>query len=220
MPMMSPEGKAMNLLPANRSWLSAALNLLAVGAIVALLPAIATAKNGATPKFEQIEQVVTQQMARKPGYQPGDLISRADVEPVFNRLMELGFEPADRETLYDAFLPHNSFLVSELSTAAGQRFMRKVSKYPQAYDRLERLSWMPAGRELIRELTQRSDGPEVLQSLTTPEGAKAVEKIMAGDVRGANFALPTGHIHTAEQLLERVRESHKMPAKTVAASHK
>ena len=178
------------------AWLFAATVLGAAGTVEA-----------SSPNWKQVEQIVAQQMAKKRNYQPGDLISRADVEPIINRLLELGIEPADREVVYDAFLPHNSFLVRELSTAAGMKFMRKVSKYPQVYDRLERLSWMPAGRELIRELTHRPDGPEVLQSLTTPEGAKAVEKIMAGDIRGTNFALPTGHIHTVEELLNRLKES-------------
>ena len=198
----------MNLLPYNdRSWLRSSRCWMAAALLAGLWTGAATFAEGASPKFQQIEQVVNEQFAKKRSYEAGDLISRADVEPIFTRLLELGFEPADRESLYDAFLPHNSFLVSELSSPAGQRFMRKVSKYPQVYDRLERLSWMPAGRELIRELTHRPDGPEVLLSLTTPEGAKAVEKIMAGDIRGTNFALPTGHIHTAEQLLERLKDS-------------
>ena len=179
------------------------------GMLVAMLVAPTLFAAGrATPTMAQVEKVVAEELAKKRDYQPGDLISRADAEPIFNRLMEMGMQPFDPETLYNQFLPYNSFLVTEMSTAAGRKFMRKVSKYPDVYDRLERLSWMPAGRELIRELTQRGDGPEVLQTLTTPAGAKAVEQIMAGDVRGANFALPTGHIHTAEQLLERLREAH------------
>lgn len=206
---MPPGAMLMTCALTNRVFLRTTLALAALLLPDLSRPDVARAADS-SPRltFKQIEQIVAEQMDRKRDYRPGDLISRADVEPIFNRLLELGVEPADRETLYDAFLPHNSFLVSELSTAAGMKFMRKVSKFPNVYDRLERLSWMPAGRELIRELTHRADGPEVLQSLTTLQGAEAVEKIMAGDIRGANFALPTGHIHTAEQLLERLKGTH------------
>lgn len=194
--------------------------LIAWGAAAMMLVSLAGHADAAPPNLATVEKVVTKYFAHKPNYQPGDLISRADAEAIFARLLELGYEPADRERLYDPFLPHNSFLVSELSTPDGMRFMRKVSKYPNVYDRLERLSWIPAGRELIRELIQSPEGPEVVRSLTTAEGAKAVEKILAGDDRAANFGLPTGHIHTAEQLLEELRGSHASAATPVTKSRK
>lgn len=200
-----------------RTWLVAHYWVVGMLLAVVLMPSAGAAERNA-PTMEQVEKVIADHLARKRDYQPGDLITRADMEPIFNRLLELGVEPANRETLYDQFLPYNSFLASELSMPAGRKFMRQVSKYPNVYDRLERLSWMPAGRELIREMTQRADGPEVLLSLTTPQGAKAVEQIMAGDIRGQNFHLPTGHIHTAEQLIQQLRESHKQDANGKSAN--
>jgi hypothetical protein len=158
------------------------------------------------PKFQEIEKIVHSHFANNRNYKDGDLISRADVEPIFNQLIARGVKFQDNEGLYSSFLPHNSFIVRELSTPAGRKFMRSVAGYPNVYDRLERLCWMPAGREMVRDLIGRPDGLEVLRSLTTPDGAKAVEKVMGGDVRGQNFDLPTGHIHTVDQLLARLRE--------------
>src|SRR5688572_18369156 len=104
--------------------------LAPIGAILCTMSFVAAPSEGraASPDMAQVEKLVSEQLARKRDYQPGDLISRADVEPIFNRLIEMGLQPADRESLYDAFLSHNSFLVRELSSPDGKKFMRTVAR--------------------------------------------------------------------------------------------
>lgn len=168
----------------------------------------ADAQNKTPPRspISRLEAVVARRLAADKTYAPGDLISRADVEPIINELLEMGLEPANSEELYDAILPENDRLVRLLKTPSGLKFMRQVSALPGVYDRLERLSWTEAGRSLLNDLVARPDGPKLLQSMTTPSGAKAVEQALGKDSRAKNFLLPTGHVHTAAQLLVHLKQ--------------
>jgi hypothetical protein len=116
-----------------------------------------------------------------------------------------GIKPAEDEDLYDSLLPEHHHLVRTLRTVEGRKFMRQVARFPQVYDRLERLSWTADGRAFLEQLIAIPEGPEVLRTLTTREGIKAMEKKLAKDRSGRNFGRPTGRIHTAAALLQRLR---------------
>jgi hypothetical protein len=156
----------------------------------------------------RIQAVVVRRLSGDKTYAPGDLISRSRVEPIINELLDLGFHATESEELYDAILPESDRLVRMLKTPGGVKFMRQVSKIPDVYDRLERLSWTEAGRSILNDLIARTDGPQLLAKMLTPAGAKAVEETLAKDSRGRNFLLPTGHIHTAEELLARMLKTY------------
>ena len=89
--------------------------------------------------------------------------------------------------------------------------MRQVSGIPGAYDRLERLSWVPAGQELLHELIDKPDGVTLFKTMTEPAGMQAIARHLAADPRGKNYTLPTGHIHTASQLMKRLETRFPAP---------
>lgn len=151
-----------------------------------------------------IEKLVATHLKNNPDYKAGDLITQRDVEPIFNELIEQGRPPADNESLYDAFLPDRDYLALSLRTPEGLKFMRAVAKLPQAYDRLERLSWSATGRKMLAELIAAPDGPRMFEQILSPEGMAKIEETLKSDPRGGNFQLPTGKIHTADELLERL----------------
>lgn len=149
-----------------------------------------------------IKAIVQRHLAAQPGYQSGDLITRDDVEAIFQELHSLGIKPSDdHEELYERFVPADGWLAHTLRTPAGRTFMRQVKQVPLAYDRLERLSWMPQGQALLKQLIAAPDGPDQFRRLTSSEGMQLVTKSMRYDPRGRNFNLPTGHIHTEDQFL-------------------
>jgi hypothetical protein len=150
----------------------------------------------------ELVRLVGGHLKSNPSYLPGDLITQGDVEPIFNELIEQGRPPADNESLYDAFLPDRDFLAKSLRTPEGRKFMRAVSKLPKAYDRLERLSWSETGRRMLTELIAAPEGPKMFEKILTPEGTALIEESLKKDPRGANFTLPTGKVHTADELLE------------------
>jgi hypothetical protein len=177
----------------------------------ATVPCLAQNMAASRTAEARIAAVVQRHFASDTSFVAGDLISRSDVEPIINELLDLGFRPNESEELYDAILPDNDRLVRLLKNPHGIKFMRQISSIPGVYDRLERLSWTESGRQLIDSLIERPDGPQLLKNLIAPGGAKAVEQIFAGDSRGANFQRPTGHVHTAPELLQRLLASYSQP---------
>ena len=197
---------------------------LRIAAVCALLLAtlLVTAEASAAKPltWAQIEAVVKMRLAGHPGYRQGDLISRVEIEPIFNELLELGFQSAENEELYDSFLREKDPLVRLFATDAGKAFMRQVAAIPHVYDRLERLSWSQTGRAILDDLIARPNGPQLFQAMLTPGGAKATEQTLAADPRGKNFLKPTGHIHTEAELLARMRTAYEQQTRSKPAARK
>ena len=177
-------------------WALIQISWLAVPTFAASPPNLAEAKAIAEQHFRSLEN-----------YAPGDLISRGYVEPIFNELLSRGLPVNDiAEELYDEFIPDGSVLLKTLRTEEGRKFMRQVSRFPHAYDRLERLSWVPAGQEILRELVTSPDGPSLFKAMLEPAGLEATARLLESDPRGGNYSLPTGHVHTAAQFLKRLEK--------------
>lgn len=170
-------------------------------------PEVATAAKPKPLDRARLQQLVAAHLKANPGYVAGDLLTQRDVEPIFNALIEQGRKPADNESLYDAILPDRDFLAMSLRTPEGMKFMRAVSKLPHAYDRLERLSWSATGRKMLAELIAAPEGPSMFERILTPAGTALVEESLKNDPRGANFQLPTGKIHTADELIEQLERT-------------
>jgi len=151
-----------------------------------------------------LERLVATHLKANADYVAGDLLTQRDVEPIFNDLIAQGRPPAANEALYDAILADRDYLAMSLRTPEGTKFMRAVAKLPAAYDRLERLSWSATGRKMLAELIAAPEGPKMFERILTPEGAAVVEESLKNDPRGGNFQLPTGKIHTADELLEQL----------------
>lgn len=150
---------------------------------------------------DKVKSVIQEKLARNPYYSPGYLLSHRDVEPIFNFLLEQGITIAeDHEELYDSILPDNASLVKLLKTPKGRDFQKKLAGDAVAYHRLERLSWTPDGRKVIEGLLDAKDGVARLQNLKTASDVAKLSKALAADSRTADYELPTGHIHTAEEL--------------------
>jgi hypothetical protein len=152
----------------------------------------------------QIISAIRKELGSKQDYKPGDLLSVRDVEPIMNELNEMGIRPADHEETYDAVLSDRDHLVELFGSPEGKQFIRQVNKIPLAYDRMERLGWTKMGQELLDSLIASPDGPARFAELCKPQGVKQIEAILASDPRGRNFTMPTGMIHTADELLQRL----------------
>ncbi len=178
--------------------------LLALAIVLGQVPVL----KAAPITVEQIRAIVQKHVSRKRDYVPGDLITRADVEPIFNELLTLDFKfSADQEELYDSFLPDNAPLTRLLRTPQGEKFMRQISHLPGAYDRLERLSWFHNGRDLVDELVDQADGAAVFQAMRKPGGMDSVLTALGAKSQAESFDLPTGHIHTMEVLQKHLEQT-------------
>jgi len=179
--------------------------LLAVAGVFAA----ANHAGAAPPTFAEVKAIVQKHLRSSDGYAPGDLITRKDVEPIFDELIPLGVPLMDgQEELYDDFVPAGSQIARLLSTPSGRAFMHKVKTIPGVYDRMERLSWNPQGKELIEKLIEDPEGLAMFKVLLQPQGSAAIVKYLGSDPSGKNFSLPTGHIYTEAELLKRLEKIH------------
>lgn len=154
----------------------------------------------------RLKALVEKHLRRDPSYAPGDILSRGNVEPIFNELLELGLQPADgNEGAYTPFLRDGDYLVQVLRSPRGRALMRNVNRLPEVYDRLERMSWTTVGRSWIEQLVAAENGDELLTNMLSESGLPTVEEQLAADPRGRNFRLPTGRVHTEAQLLARLQ---------------
>jgi hypothetical protein len=189
--------------------LLAALGIaLALAAADGLVPCFA-AETPAAPQIEpRLKALVDRHLRSDPDYVPGDILSRSNVEPILGELIERGISPShDNDGLYNEYLRDDDYLVEQLRSPEGRRFMRKIQTLPGAYDRLERFARHPKGRLWIRQLIAAENGPELFAEMISEAGLKQAAEAMGDDEQSRNLNRPTGRVHTEAQLLARLQRS-------------
>jgi hypothetical protein len=185
---------------------------------VAATPAAAPAKGKPIPPLAEVQQTVSRYFEARPDYRPGDLITKADVEPLLAQLKKKGLPLADAGEILEKMPANGEFLVEQLSTPDGRKFMRRIAAYPDGYDRLDRLSRMPQGEQTVLAMIRFPHGDDVIKFMTTKKQGEQLGVILSQNPGGANFNSATGRIYTVPMLLARLQKSHAAAAK--AATHK
>ena len=168
----------------------------------------AQAGGAAMPSFDQVQKLVDRQLATLSDYQPGDIVSQQQVEPIFEQLKQLGWVVRDRAEIMKLVPGDSEFIVRELRSAEGRTFMRQSGKYPLAYDRIDRLSRMSMGEKNVRALIRGPDGYKMIQYMTSTPYGRNMGQMLSQDPRGADFNSPTGRLYTADALLGRLQQSY------------
>lgn len=168
------------------------------------------------PAFTEVEKIVLRHFALLPDYRSGDIIARSEVEPLFTQLEHVGWKVADREDILRRVPADNDYLVQKLRSSRGREFMRRIANYPGAYDRLDRLSWLPHGRQTAHDLIHKKGGEEMIKYLTTASGGSEMGKMLSSASKGADFNKPTGRIYTPKLLLARLKTSYAAAQKAAS----
>ena len=166
-------------------------------------------KKPAKPSFENVTAAVEKACAARKHYRPGDILSHGDWDVVEKDIGALGWKPHDAAEIRKLFLSDNAFLVSELRTPAGRKFMEDIRRLPAAYDRLDRLSGMAQGKSTVQRLIAGPDGYKLLEYMITTPGGNTMGQMLSKDPGGKNFNAPTGRIYTAAKLLKRLKTSYE-----------
>ncbi len=140
---------------------------------------------------------------------PHEIISRDQASAVLDRLARLGFRFPDREQILEQVPAADEFLVAELRTRKGRRFMEDIATYPRAYDRLDRLSRLPRGKQMVRDLIRGPDGYKLIEYMTTAPGGRELGRQLSDTPKGKDFNEPTGRIYTEIMLVERLKQSYE-----------
>ena len=165
------------------------------------------------PKFPVIRNAVVRHFASMPNFQPGDIVSQSNVRPVFDHLRQMGWTVAQRKAILALVLEDKDFLVRQLRTDNGRKFMRRIAKYPSAYDRLYRLAAMRGGRRTVVDMIQAKDGYKMIEYLTTSKGGKNLGRLLGNVPKGSNFNRPTGKIFSVDSLVVHLKTSYEAESK-------
>jgi len=177
--------------------------------IFALLLSMAgTATAAARPSFDRVVQVLTAYFRSLPDYQSGDLMNQQQVADALDAVAKAGWEVPDAKKIVGLALPVNSFLVGELATPDGKLFMRRISKKPGTYSRLDRLSRLAQGQQVVSQLIGDAGGDAFITYLATTNSGYNLGQMMAGTPNGSDLNLPTGRIYTADDLLAVLRKTY------------
>jgi hypothetical protein len=164
--------------------------------------------------WNDVAETVHRQLATRQGYQSGDLIAKSEVTAVLDQLKSLGWDVPERDKLLGLFLDDGHFLVQELRTPAGVRFIRGVAQQPIVFDRLDRLSGMPGGQRLIHDMIRLPNGQSFMSPHPTP-GFTDLTILLPKQANGKtprdpNFNKPTGKLYTEKDLLKALEERWKL----------
>jgi hypothetical protein len=150
----------------------------------------------AAPDFAAIAKAIEAWFGSLPDYQPGDLITRLQIETILTKLDDAGVHVPDAASIAKLGLANDSFLVRELTTPAGSKFMRKLARNPGTFAHLDRLSTIPRGEKLIRDLIRDKGGDTLVEYLATTKGGQKMGDMMAAVPDGSDLNKPTGRIYT------------------------
>jgi hypothetical protein len=87
--------------------------------------------------------------------------------------------------------------------------MRRVGGQPGGYSRLDRLSTIAGGQQLIRDLIRQKDGDQFIAYLATTSGGHHLGSMAANTRNGVNLNKPTGRIYTTDDLLVALKASYE-----------
>jgi hypothetical protein len=164
------------------------------------------------PDERVVVKVVDSYFASVPGYQKGDLIARSQIEKVIAKLEAAKVKVPGAGDIVKLGLADDSFLVRELSTPEGRRFMRKMDQHSGSYAHLDRLSTIPRGQLIVHDLVRQKDGDKFIQYLTNTKGGHNMGNMMAQARGGVDLNKPTGRIYTADDLLAALKSALAKPA--------
>ncbi len=182
--------------------------------VLAVITAASTQTRADTPPpsdplpFAEIETTVQRYFQASPSLQAGDIISRSQASEVFDSLAKRGWVTPSRRAIENRLLPDSHFLVRQLRSRRGTRFMREISHIPSGYDRLDRMSSISGGRKVVADLIRGKDGAQLIEYMTTTQGGRNLSAQLTNAKGGRNFAQPTRRIYTTEQLVQALRETY------------
>jgi hypothetical protein len=170
------------------------------------------------PEYRQVEQAVRSYFKSLATYEPGDIITRSQVEPLLGQEKSMGWLGAERAAILARLLNDEDFLVTELRTPAGRAFLPQIANYPGGLDRLDHLSRLNQGKKSVRNVIRVRDGYKLIETLATTPNGTALGKSLSKSPGGADFNKPTGRIYTVDMLLERLKQVHQTKSAPTAST--
>jgi hypothetical protein len=186
---------------------------------LALTPATAGEQAGTAvtvkpiPSLADVQQTVRRYFQGRRDFQSSDLITSDVVAPLLAELQRKGLPLADASEILEAVPAKDDFLVQQLCTPAGRKFMRRISSYPNVYERLDRLASLPHGPQTVQGLIRNPGGENMVAYMTTTVSGERLGKVLTNRPEAELFTVPTGRIYTVPILLTRLQQSREAALK-------
>ena len=177
------------------------------------------APQSASPDFPSISRAIDRWFESQPDYQPGDIITRAQIETVLKKLDAAGVHVPNATAIAQLGLANDSFLVRELTTPNGRKFMRRLARDPGAFSHLDRLSEIPRGQKIISDLIREKDGDKLIDYLATTKGGQKMGSMMGSVAGGVDLNKPTGRIYTVADFEAALKEALTKTSPLTATPH-
>ena len=166
------------------------------------------AQKSAIPDWKSVESAAKKHFRALPNYRPGDIVSRGQVEPLLAQLSKLGWKVSDQQALLGQVCPDDDYVVRQLRTKSGQKFMRSTGGSAEQYDYLRRLCATKGGDRQVTDILKLPNGNDVLAALTESKAGKDISRRLAEGPRTRGYDTPTGMLYTELQILARLKEIH------------
>ncbi len=159
------------------------------------------------PPFSEVEQLVREHFAPSYTFKEGDLLTKSDVAPVLGSLATIGWRIPDPKLILDRVLGDDDYLVRQLRSPKGRQLYGKVSQYPGAIDRLDRMREMQGGQKTLEVFVQKTRGnADVMTTILTTKRGQRFANDIAKFNNGKDFNKPTERIYRVSELLPALRE--------------
>jgi hypothetical protein len=159
------------------------------------------------PSPAAIHGLAERVFAQQAGYQPGDLVTQPPTMQLLKQLESKGWRVREKEELLKRVPKADDFLVRQLSDARGREFLRKIEKFPEGIDRVDRLSRLPQGEMSVNDLIRKvPNGADWIEALTTTRRGEIEGQRLSNSVDGRDFNEPTGRIYTLPELVKEIHD--------------
>ena len=141
-------------------------------------------------------------------YEPGDMLARGQIEPLFRILYQMGWNVSDKKSILKSLPADRDFLFQKFQSPEGKKFMRQISKVPTNFERLDRLIWNKGGHQRVLAIMKLPDGPQLTEAIESIKSPKEIGHRLSTAKGAANSYRRSSKIYNATQLLERLAKSH------------
>jgi hypothetical protein len=203
------------------SWSQWMLSAFAALAIIAFASGRAVAAPPQKlPPLKDVMAYVDRHFANTTHYKPGDIISTSNVTSLFDGLELIGWKVPDQKQLLERVPSDKDYVVQQLRTEQGRKFMQQICNLPLGYDRLFHLSGIPRGHQQVHDLIRLKDGYKMIEYMTTTQMGKNLGTQLSHTPNGADFNKATGQIYTAEALKIELEKSYAITLQALGKAKK
>ncbi|MGE0605696.1 MAG: hypothetical protein AB7O62_01125 [Pirellulales bacterium] len=159
------------------------------------------------PKWPEVEKIVQGQF-KEARRKPSELISQADIKPIFDELAKAGWKVPDQADILKLVPADGDPLVKQLRSPSAKKALNGIGSRQGVYDRLDRMIALPEGQQFLRDVLSWPDPSKMLKTLTTTNQGADLAGSLTNSPPDKDFTKPTGRLYTSAAFTARLKKSH------------